>query len=111
MEAAPQLCLVDSGALFNRFGRWLAHAAGIPLAGAPIDEIAVGGVRAEGRAARVELALGDWRFDTTVWFCDPWPFGFNLLGQEGFLRYFRVTLSVAEDWLDCEPEPGAVRAG
>jgi hypothetical protein len=28
-----------------------------------------------------------------------------LLGQEGFLRYFRLTLCAAEGWLELEPEP------
>jgi hypothetical protein len=40
-----------------------------------------------------------------VSFCDPWPFAFNLLGQEGFLRFFRLTICAAEGWLDVEPEP------
>ena len=30
--------------------------------------------------------------------------GIPLLGQEGFLRYFRVTLCAAEYWLEVEPE-------
>jgi hypothetical protein len=107
LDRAPQLCLVDSGALRNRFGGWLADAAGIPLAGAPQERIAVGGVVTTAAYARVELVLADVRFDAPVWFCDPWPFAFNLLGQEGFLRYFRVTISAAEGWLDCELEPAA----
>jgi hypothetical protein len=41
-----------------------------------------------------------------VSFCDPWPFAFNLLGQEGFLRFFRLVLCGAEGWLDIEAEPG-----
>jgi hypothetical protein len=39
-----------------------------------------------------------------VWFCDPWPFGFQLLGLEGFLQRFRVTLSAYHEWIDCTPE-------
>jgi hypothetical protein len=105
LERAPQLCLVDSGALRNRFGRWLADASGISLASAPQERLAVGGVVTTGSMARVDLGLGEERFDAPVWFCDPWPFAFNLLGQEGFLRCFRVTISAAEGWLECEPEP------
>ena len=48
------------------------------------------------------------RYDAPVTFCDPWPFAFNLLGQEGFLRFFRLTICAAEFWIDVEPE-GAVR--
>ena len=107
LEYAPQLCLVDSGALRNRFGRWVADAAGIALDDALEETIAVRGIVMAARFARVELALAGARFDAPVWFCDPWPFGFNLLGQEGFLRYYRVTISAAEEWLECEPEPRA----
>ncbi len=42
------------------------------------------------------------RFD-----CEPWPFAFNLLGQEGFLRFFRVTICARDFWLDVEPEDAA----
>ena len=104
IEVAPQLCLVDSGALRNRFARWVADAAGIPLEDAVEDRVAVAGIVTTARVARVELALGAARFDAPVWFCEPWPFSFNLLGQEGFLRYFRVTISAAEEWLECSPE-------
>jgi hypothetical protein len=31
-------------------------------------------------------------------------FALNLLGQEGFLRFFRVTICAKGDWLEVEPE-------
>jgi hypothetical protein len=105
LEDAPQLCLVDSGSLRNRFGRWLADEAGIPLGGAPEDKVAIGGLLTTAAVARVELSVGEIRFETPVWFCDPWPFAFNVLGQEGFLRYVHVELCAAEGWLDLGPEP------
>jgi hypothetical protein len=105
LEGAPQLCLVDTGALRNRFGAWVAGAAGIPLEESLTEELAVGGILTSARFARVELTVGDWTVDAPVWFCDPWPYAFNLLGQEGFLRYFHVELCAAEGWLDCRPEP------
>jgi hypothetical protein len=61
-----------------------------------------------GTSARVSLSLQaegkthDW--DAPVWFCEPWPFSFQLLGLDGFLRYFRITLSAYEEWLECIPE-------
>ena len=106
LEAAPQLCLVDSGSLRNRFGAWLADAAGIDVTDTQ-ERISVGGIQTTARAARVDLMLGDTRFDAPVWFCDPWPFAFNLLGHEGFLCYFRVTLAADEEWLECAPAAGA----
>lgn len=104
LEEAPQLCLVDSGATTNRFGAWLADAVGISLVNAPEDEIVVGGVIAAARHARANLTIAGLRYDAPVTFCDPWPFAFSLLGQEGFLRFFRVTLCAKELWLDVEPE-------
>ena len=103
---APQLCLVDTGATTNRFGAWLAAATGIDLDGAPTERILVGGVTATAHHARAALTIGGVRYDAPVTFCDPWPFGFNLLGQEGFLRYFRVTICAAAFWLELEPEGG-----
>jgi len=105
LEDTPQLCLVDTGATTNRFGAWLADAAGVDLAGAPEDGVVVGGVRTTARHARAALTIAGHRYDAPVTFCDPWPFPFNLLGQEGFLRYFRVTLCAADYWLEVEPEP------
>ena len=56
------------------------------------------------RHARAALTIAGHRYDAPVAFCDPWPFPFSLLGQEGFLRYFRVTPCAAEYWLEVEPE-------
>jgi len=42
--------------------------------------------------------------DAAVWFCDPWPAPFGLLGLEGSFRCFRVTICAAEGWLDVVPE-------
>jgi len=107
LEEAPQLCLVDTGATTNRFGAWLAEATGIDLSGAAESTIIVGGVTATARYARAQLTIADVRYDAPVTFCEPWPFAFNLLGQEGFLRFFRVTLCAAEAWLELDPEDGA----
>jgi hypothetical protein len=107
LEGAPQLCLLDTGALRNVFGGWIAEAAGISLEEAPAERLAVGGVVTEARMARIDLAVGDERVDAAVWFCDPWPFSFNLLGQEGFLRRFHLELCAADGWLELVPEPHA----
>jgi hypothetical protein len=104
LEEAPQLCLVDTGATTNRFGAWLAKAVGIDLSGAPQSTIVVGGLTATARHARAQLTIAGVRYDAPVTFCEPWPFAFNLLGQEGFLRFFRVTICAAEAWLEIDPE-------
>jgi len=72
------------------------------------EDVHIGGRRVRAVPAQVSLRLDsanerfDW--DATVWFCDPWPFPFQLLGMEGFLQRFRVTLSAYHEWLDCHPE-------
>ena len=109
LDDAPQLCLLDSGATSNRFGSWVAEAAGLSLDDAlDEDEIVVGGARTIGRLLPVELTLGECRFQAPAWFCDPWNLSFGVLGQEGFFRFFRVTFCAAEGWLECEPEEGAI---
>lgn len=105
LQDAPLLCLLDSGATANRMPAALAELAGVGLE-SPLaeDEIVVGGLRTTGRCVRVDLTVAGHRYDAPVWFCDPWPFGFGLLGQEGFFRFFRVTICAAEGWLECVPE-------
>ena len=105
LEEAPQLCLVDTGSIANRFGTWLAEATGIDLSGAPETTVHVGGVTTIARHARADLTIAGVRYDAPVSFCEPWPFAFNLLGQEWFLRFFRLTVCAAEDWLEVDPEP------
>lgn len=102
----PTLCLVDTGTVGIRFGSHLAALAGVDLT-EPLAEVDIltGGLRTTGRCVRVSLTVAGHRYDAPVWFCDPWPFGFGILGQEGFFRFFRVTFCAAEGWLECVPEP------
>jgi hypothetical protein len=107
LEDAPQLCLVDTGSTTNRFGMWLAEATGIDVSSAPESMIVVGGLSTTARHARASLTVAGVRYDAPVTFCDPWPFAFNLLGQEGFLRFFRLTVCAAESWLELDAEDEA----
>ncbi len=95
LDFAPQLCLLDTGALHNRFGAWLAEAAGIDLAAAPEERIALGGFVSTARRATTRLSAGGLTWEAEVWFCHPWPLSFHLLGQEGFFRWFDVRISTA----------------
>jgi hypothetical protein len=104
LEEAPQLCLVDTGSYANRFGAWVADAVGVDLAGAPEEEVAIGGFVTKARQARADLTVAGTRYDAPISFCDPWPRAVNLLGQEGFLRFFRVTFCAKDFWLEVEPE-------
>jgi hypothetical protein len=104
MERAPQLCLLDSGALHNRFGAWVAQAAGIDLGGAEEERLALGGFVTVARQTAVQLSLGEVAWEAPVWFCDPWPPAFHLLGQEGFFRWFDVRLRAAVYEIEVLPE-------
>lgn len=97
---APQLCLIDTGALHNRFGAWVAQAAGIPLDDAEEQRVAVGGFVTTARLAPVQLTVAEVTWEAPVWFCDPWPLSFHLLGQEGFFRWFDVRIRAARHTLE-----------
>jgi hypothetical protein len=108
IEATALACLVDSRALRTRFSREFADLAGIEPDDAQSEDFAVGAQPLTGAPARVTLGIesgGEQHsWDAAVWFCDPWPFSFQLLGLDGFLRSFRVTISGYREWVDCRPE-------
>jgi hypothetical protein len=95
LERAPQLCLLETGAVHNRFALWVAEAAGIDLTGAEQRTVALGGFATTAHLAMTPLQLADHNWEAPVWFCDPWPLAFHLLGQEGFFRWFEVRLRAA----------------
>jgi hypothetical protein len=101
---APQLCLLDTGALRNRFAAWVAGAAGVDLTAADEEHFAVGGFVTAARRASVQLTLGEVTWESPVWFCDPWPLAFHLLGQEGFFRWFDVRVRAAIYEIEIKPE-------
>jgi hypothetical protein len=108
IDAVPLASLVDSGALRTRFSRELATAAGIEPDHDLAETFTLGGTVVTGAPARVLMRIGagdrSHAWEAPVWFCEPWPFGFQLLGLEGFLQHFRVTFSAYHEWLDCKPE-------
>ena len=102
-EHLPLACLIDTGSLRTRLPAWLAEAAGIDLRHGISESIAVAGSgRITARAAHVELTVCEigLTIPCPVWFCEPWDHAFGLLGQEDFLRSFRLTLVSAESWFD-----------
>jgi hypothetical protein len=105
---APQACLLDSGASEIRMGGHVAEIAGIDLTGSTASEIVIGGLRTAGRGVRVQLELrqGAARhaWSPMVYFCDPWPWAFGLLGLAG-LDPFRVVLDTYEEWVELQPVP------
>jgi hypothetical protein len=106
LELAPQACLLDTGASDIRMGGHVAELAAIELSTAATSEIVVCGLRTTGRAVEVQLELrqgSDSRvWSPTVYFCDPWPWAFGLLGLAG-LDPFRVLLDSYEEWVQLLP--------
>jgi hypothetical protein len=106
LELAPQACLLDSGASEIRMGRHVAEIAGIALANSVESEILIGGLLTTGRGTRVQLELREGAnrhiWSPTVYFCDPWPWAFGLLGLAG-LDPFKVQLDTYEEWLELQP--------
>ena len=97
------LALVDTGALFNRFGRWVADEVGIDLEGLPVERIGLGGYALECVVVTARLTIDQFSREAPIGFCTPWPFAFQVVGQEGFLRWFTVTIDAADQTLLIEP--------
>lgn len=106
LDLAPQACLLDTGAAEIRMGEHVAELAGVDLSEGISTEIAVGGVRTTGRSATVQLELRQGAlshaWSPTVYFCEPWPWAFGLLGLSG-LDPFLVTINTYEEWSELKP--------
>ena len=98
--------LLDTGSLHNRFGGWVAQALGLDLTQGEPGELAVGGVLTRAVSMSVDLAIADMKWRAPVSFCEPWPYGFQLLGQEGCFRFFRAVISASRYRFELEPDPG-----
>ena len=59
--------------------------------------------REEARTVTCELHLANFAWEAPVAFCDPWPFDFQVLGQLGFLRWFRVVIDAADETFEVIP--------
>lgn len=106
LDLAPQACLIDTGATEIRMGRHVAELAGLDLSDGVVGEVIVGGLRIDASGIPVELELrakpSGHVWTATVYFCDPWPWAFGLLGLSG-LDPFIVTIDAYEEWCDLRP--------
>jgi hypothetical protein len=82
---------------------WVADQIGVDLDGVPEECVGVGGHTMSARSVLVLLTVGGFSWESPVSFCDPWPFAFQLLGQEGFFRWFTVTIDAADRSLQMHP--------
>lgn len=105
-DVAPQACLIDTGASEIRMGKHVAELAGLDLEAAAVDEVVVGGLRTTACGVMVTLELKQGRtnyaWSPTVYFCDPWPWAFGLLGLSG-LDPFLLTVNSYDEWSELRP--------
>lgn len=104
IEESAFACLLDTGSLHNRFASWVAREAGFDLDSVAPESIGVGGRPVIARTIPVRLRLGAYEWEAPVSFCEPWPWDFQLLGQEGFLRFFRVVIEAANRRVEMTPQ-------
>lgn len=106
LEMAPQACLIDTGATEIRMGRHVAELAGLDLTDAVLGEVIVGGLLTTAAGIPVELELSQGRqshaWNPMVYFCEPWPWAFGLLGLAG-LDPFLVTINAYDEWSELRP--------
>jgi hypothetical protein len=107
MEGIPEVglrCLVDSGALHNRFNARYSEIAGIDLDDAESESnFAIAAAQYSGRICRVALSIGEFTWEAPVCFVPDWPYDFQILGQEGFFRFFNVCFHAVDEYLTLAP--------
>lgn len=96
-------CLVDSGALNTLLPGWVAEVAGIDCRGAPTTSLAVGGQGTQATLVTTSLTAAGHSWEAEIGFCDPWPYGWGLLGQLAFFRRFTVTFRAIDVEFEVEP--------
>lgn len=97
---ASVLALCDTGTLHNRFGFWVAELIGLEVGDIAPEAIGVGGQHLLARTAVVTLEIDGFGWEAPVSFCEPWPWSYQLLGQEGFFRWFEVLVRAADRELE-----------
>lgn len=103
LNEAPLACLVDSGAVYNKFHSDFAEAAGISLEEPDeIHDFSSGGRSYSGAVVRVGLKIGSLEWEAPVCFINDWDQDFQILGHEGFFRWFKVCFYAADEKLSVE---------
>lgn len=105
-DDALVLALCDTGALHTRFAGWVADPIGLDLNDVEPEAIGVGGQHLLARTAMVRRRLGTVDWEAPVSFCEPWPWAYQLLGQEGFFRWFEVSIRAADREIETTPIDG-----
>ena len=96
-------CLVDSGSLHTLLPNWVADAGGIDLRRADTRRLGVAAADTTASFVTAQLTAGDHMWEAEVGFCAPWPYGWGLLGQQSFFRFFTVTFRAVDFALEVTP--------
>ncbi len=96
-------CLVDSGAQNTLLPGWVADLAGIDCRDAPTRSLSVAAAATTAALIPTRLTVADHSWEAEIGFCDPWPYGWGLLGQLSFFRYFTVSFRAADLEFELEP--------
>jgi hypothetical protein len=89
-------CLVDSGALNTLLPAWVAGAAGIDLRRADRRSLSVAAARTRASFVTARLSAAGHAWEAEIGFCEPWPYGWGLLGHHSFFRFFTVIFRAAD---------------
>ncbi len=103
MDEVRVPCLVDSGSLHTLLPGWLPDAAGIPLDDVDRRTVAVAAATTDAAFMSVQLSAASTSWEVEVGFCKPWPYGWGLLGQQSFFRYFTVTFRAVDFHFEVQP--------
>ncbi|MDP8958582.1 MAG: hypothetical protein M3N51_05120 [Actinomycetota bacterium] len=96
MEDMRVPCLVDSGALNTLLPGWVADAGGISRNDLKSRPLAVAATSTEAAFLSTRLNAADHSWEAELGFCRPWPYGWGLLGQLSFFRFFTVIFRAAD---------------
>lgn len=100
----PVVALVDTGAVRNRFDIDLAYEIGLDPSLGSTERFDIGGRRHFGyNFDAVDLELAGWPFQAPVCFVEDWNFSHQILGLQGFLRFFDCDVRASQDELRLEP--------
>ena len=96
-------CLVDSGALHTLLPQWVAEVSGTSLeAAADARDLDVAAMATRAIFVPIRLTAAGFTWQAEVGFCDPWPYGWGLLGQLSFFRFFTVAFRAADFTFEVE---------
>ena len=95
-------CLVDSGAAANRFSAEIAEQLDIKREDAPLERFSAGAQTYSGWFTSVQLSVEEWTWEAPVFFAYDWQPSYQLLGLEGFFRFFTVCFHTVDDYFELE---------